>query len=271
VQQITTFPTRITAWEATAAGQKSIEHLMGISFACSRREKELWPRAITTKTMVEGDTLEVQAWRTYSHEKCVSLFEEFKKNGSWPVPTLVVYRTFGLLNDSQFRNDGRVSYFGGEFRDWLVAKDDFRLKSWTAADFELERELFKHEQEAVGELFRAGVPMLAGTDAGNPFCFPGFGLHDELALLVEAGMSPLGALQAATRNAASFMDASDGYGSIAPGKIADLVLLEADPLQDIRNTSKISEVFEAGKEFDRAALDQMLKTAELAAKATPAK
>jgi imidazolonepropionase-like amidohydrolase len=264
-------PTRVTAWEATTAGQKSIEHLMGISFACSSREKDLWPSAATTKTMVEGDTLEVQAWRTYSHEKCKRLFEELKKNHSWPVPTLVVYRTFGLLNDSQFRNDKRVGYFGGEFRDWLVAKDDFRLKSWTVADFNLERELFRHEQEVVGELFRAGVAMLAGTDAGNPFCFPGFSLHDELALLVEAGMSPLGALQAATRNAALFMSTSDRYGSIAPGKIADLVLLDADPLRDIRNTSKISEVFKAGKEFDRAALDQMLKTAKLAAEATLAK
>ena len=264
-------PIRITTWEATAAGQKSIEHLMGIGFACSSREKDLWPNAATTKTMLASDTLEVEAWRTYSHEKCKRLFLEFKKNGSWPVPTLSVYRTFGLLDDSQFRNDRRLSYFSGEFRDWLAAKDDPRLASWTPADFQLERELFRYEEKAVGELFRGGVPMLAGTDTGNPFCFPGFSLHDELALLVEAGMSPLGALQAATRNAALFMDASDRYGSIAVGKMADLVLLDADPLQDIRNTSKISEVFVRGQEFDRTALDQILNTAaELAAKA-PAK
>jgi len=110
--------------------------------------------------------------------------------------------------------------------------------------------------------------MLAGTDVGNPFCFPGFSLHDELALLVESGVSPLGALQMATRNPALFMDTMDKYGSVTPGKIADLVLLDADPLQDIHNTTKISEVFLDGKEFDRKTLDLILKNAEQEATAS---
>jgi cytosine/adenosine deaminase-related metal-dependent hydrolase len=99
---------------------------------------------------------------------------------------------------------------------------------------------------------------------GNEFCFPGFSLHDELTLLVESGLTPLAALQSATRNPAIFMDATDRYGSVAKGKIADLVLLDADPLQEIHNTTKIREVFLAGKEFDRAALDKILKDAETA-------
>ena len=111
--------------------------------------------------------------------------------------------------------------------------------------------------------------MLVGTDTGNPYCFPGFSLHDELALLVEAGVTPLGALQAATRNAAIFMDASDKYGSVTSGKVADLLLLDADPLNDIHNTTKILEVFLGGKEFNRAALDDMLRRAEAAAKTVP--
>ena len=162
--------------------------------------------------------------------------------------------------------------FSGEVRGWLIAKDDFRLKELTDADFAVSRNLFAYDQKLVGEMFRAGVPMLAGTDAGNPYCFPGFSLHDELALLAESGVSPLGALQAATRSAAVFMDASyDKYGSVTPGKIADLVLLGADPLADIHNTTKIVEVFLAGKEFDRVALDQMLRTAEASAKGASAK
>ncbi len=74
--------------------------------------------------------------------------------------------------------------------------------------------------------------MLAGTDNGNPFCLPGFSLHDELALMVESGVTPVGALQAATRNAAVFMEASDKYGFVGRGKVADLVLLNADPIKD---------------------------------------
>ena len=107
--------------------------------------------------------------------------------------------------------------------------------------------------------------MLAGKDTPNPFCFPGFGLHDELALMVESGVTPLGALQAATRNPPLFLDAADKYGSVAPGKIANLVLLDADPLKDIHHTTKISEAFMAGREFDRSALDLILKNAEQSA------
>src|SRR5215467_646776 len=136
------------------------------------------------------------------------------------------------------------------------------MKELSASDFAVIRETFIAEEKVTGELFRAGVPMLAGTDVGNAFCFPGFSLHDELALLVESGLTPLAALQAATRNPAIFMDATDRYGSVAKGKIADLVLLDADPLQNIHNTRKISEVFLDGKEFNRTALDEILETAE---------
>jgi Amidohydrolase family len=117
-------------------------------------------------------------------------------------------------------------------------------------------------------MFRAGVPILAGTDSGNPFCFPGFSLHDELALLVESGLTPLAALQAATRNAAIFMNAADRYGTVSKGKIADLVLLDANPVQDIHNTTKIAEVFLNGTEFDRKALDGILRAAETTAMAS---
>jgi len=208
-----------------------------------------------------------EAARTYSPEKCDRLFTRLKANGNWQAPTLTVARSFSLLTDPQFRQDSRLNYFGGEYRDWLTAtaKGDTRLKSWTTADFAIQRELFQFDEKMVGAMFRSGVPLLSGMDAGNPYCFPGFSLHDELALLVESGLTPLAALQSATSNAAVFMNATDSYGSIAPGKIADLVLLDADPLQDIHNTSKIRAVFLAGKEFDRAALDSILRGAEAAA------
>lgn len=152
-------------------------------------------------------------------------------------------------------------------RTWLARNYVAERSTFDASDLAIERDLLRYRKQLVGTMFRAGVPMLAGTDTPNAFCFPGFGLHDELALMVESGVSPLGALQAATRNPAIFMDATDRYGSVAPGKIADLVLLDSDPLKDIHNTTKISEVFLAGKEFDRAALDKMLRNAEAAAKA----
>jgi imidazolonepropionase-like amidohydrolase len=121
---------------------------------------------------------------------------------------------------------------------------------------------FEESVKLVGRMHRAGVSILAGTDSMNPQCFPGFGIHDELALLVDAGLSPLAALQAATRNAARFIGQEDRRGTIEAGKIADLVLLNKDPLTDIHNSRSIDAVVLGGKLMPRAALDAMLAQAQ---------
>ena len=110
-----------------------------------------------------------------------------------------------------------------------------------------------------------GVRFLSGTDSPSyPGTIAGFDLHDELQLLVRAGFTPAEALKSATCDAAEFMGKQNDFGSVTPGKMADLVLLNANPLTDIRNTTSISAVFLMGEEFDRSALDAMLKKAEAA-------
>jgi imidazolonepropionase-like amidohydrolase len=119
----------------------------------------------------------------------------------------------------------------------------------------------------VGAMHHSGVPFMAGTDtAPGVYIMPGFSLHDELANFVEAGFTPMEALQTATSNPAKFLEMENTLGSVEPGKIADLVLLSQSPLKDIRNTRTISMVVANGRIFDRAALDQILTTVELAAK-----
>jgi hypothetical protein len=257
-------PFAISAWEASASGQKSIEHVHAVPLACSTREAELRARLVATQenSWKLWNPIYIEAYESYSDAKCQRLFAEFRKQGTWSVPTLVVYRSTAMSSDPQFRNDDRLRYFGGQMRTWLSKNAVMERKNFEPSDFALERELLNRRKWLVGTLFRAGVPMLAGTDTPNPFCFPGFGLHDELALMVDSGVTPLGALQAATLNPARFLDATDKYGSVAPGKIADLVLLDADPLKNIHNTTKISGVFLSGRYFDRAALDKLLKDAE---------
>ncbi|CAN5624549.1 hypothetical protein BH20VER1_BH20VER1_17960 [soil metagenome] len=110
----------------------------------------------------------------------------------------------------------------------------------------------------VGAMRRAGVTILAGTDPPTRDVFPGFSLHDELALLVEAGLTPMEALQAATKNAAEALGAARDYGTVEKGKLADLVLLDANPLTDISNTTKIAAVIRRGAIFEKKALDEML-------------
>ena len=103
-----------------------------------------------------------------------------------------------------------------------------------------------------------GVRILAGTDTPYPYCVPGFALHEELALLVEAGLSPAAALRTATWNPAEFLHVSQDFGSLEPGKVADIVMLDANPLITIANTTRIHAVIRRGHLIDAAALHAML-------------
>jgi imidazolonepropionase-like amidohydrolase len=204
----------------------------------------------------------VEAIRSFDSARCQGLFAQFRRNSTWQVPTLTVHRAMGYMNDSHFTSDPRVAYMSGDVRRRWDPANDFRFRRWRPQDFELHRQLFKADEQMVGIMFRAGVPLLAGTDVMNPYCLPGFSLHDELALLVESGLTPLAALQAATLRPAEFLGRTSELGSVAPGKRADLVLLSADPLADIHNTTQIQAVWLRGKYFDRAALDQLLANAK---------
>jgi imidazolonepropionase-like amidohydrolase len=129
----------------------------------------------------------------------------------------------------------------------------------------LRQEYFADNLQMVGAMHRAGVPFMAGTDtAPGIYIMPGFSLHDELANFVEAGFTPMESLQTATSNPARFLGMEASLGSVKPGKVADMVLLSANPLEDIRNTRKISIVVANGQVLDRAALNQILIHVEAA-------
>ena len=203
---------------------------------------------------------------TFSPEKAAALFARLKQNHTWQCPTFTVLRSGAFINDPNFRNDPRLKYMPRQLRVQWDPSTDFRFKGRTAEDFDLSRLVYKKLIEVVGMMNRARVEFLAGTDVSNPYCFPGFSLHDELALLVDVGLSPMEALQAATLNPARFLGKEKALGTIEKDKIADLVLLEANPLEDIRNTTKINSVVLNGRLLERKALDQLLTEVEAAAK-----
>jgi Amidohydrolase family len=262
-------PHAVSAREAAAARQRSIEHLTGVALACSTREEELRPQllaAVAARSLADQNACYQAAYESFSEEKCLRLFSEFKRHGTWQVPTLSTWESYSRLDDRRALEDPRLRYFSGAFRFMLdgriflvheIEKSHAPIGEVAAA---AAREL-AFDQQLVGRMFRAGVPLLAGTDAGAFLSFPGFSLHDELAHLVRAGVSPLGALQAATRNPAIYMEATGDYGAVSAGKMADLVLLDADPIEDIRNTARISTVLFGGRLYDRPALDRFLETA----------
>jgi hypothetical protein len=254
-------PYGVRASEASDAGQRSIEHLDGIAIACSGREQSII-KELRPLHYLEKMNLVVEAIRSYDSTRCLALFAQFRRNGTWQVPTLTVHRGMAFLNDRYFTSDPRLAYMSGDVHRRWQPENDFRFRRWTPAEFELHRGLLNADKQLVGIMFRAGVPLLAGTDAMNPFCFPGFSLHDELRLLVESGLTPLAAVQSATLRPAEFLGRTEELGLISPGKRADLVLLSADPLADIHNTTRIQAVWLHGKYFDRADLDRLLENAK---------
>jgi imidazolonepropionase-like amidohydrolase len=261
-------PGSVTPAEASDAGQKSIEHLTGILQACSSKEDQI--RKETEAASKSGERLPVSAAIKYQlaavdsfdGKKAGELYARFVKNGTWMAPTLTVLRAIAYVGDSDFRSDTRLSYVPGYLKSGMWGADPFGLKSRTADDNAGAKHVFQKSLEIVGAMRRAGVQIIAGTDTPNPFVFPGFSLHDELGLLVKAGLTPMDALQAATRNAAVYLGMLDTVGTVEKGKLADLVLLDADPLVDIANTKKINAVVVGGRLVNRAALDEMLSKVE---------
>jgi imidazolonepropionase-like amidohydrolase len=251
-------PDKVRATEASNAGQKSIEHLTGVFEGCSTVEEELMA---APRGPGRGKFLS-----TYDPQRAKALIALFVKNQTWQVPTLYWERGEWLIEQTSSGPDSLEKYApqAWRVRAWPMFTKGIE-KDWSSDPFADREKFFQAELKMVGEMNRAGVPILAGTDtAAGVRVYPGFSLHEELELLVQAGLTPLEALQAATRNAGKYLNLSD-TGTIEKGKRADLVLLDADPLKDIRNTRKIQSVVLAGRYFSRADLDRLLAGVEKAA------
>jgi imidazolonepropionase-like amidohydrolase len=251
-------PDRVRLEETIAAGQKSIEHLMGIFEACSGQEDKFISGQGNLKLMLSS----------HDEQKCDALIALLAKSQTWQVPTLVWQRGGTFLDQRDLKHQPLDKYVPAYWRDvtWRRFTDEM-MPDLLKDPLALRQEYFARNIQMVGTMRRAGVPFMAGTDtAPGVYIMPGFSLHDELANFVEAGFTPMEALQVATSNPAKFLDAENSFGSIGPGKTADLVLLYANPLDDIRNTQKIAAVIANGRLFDRTALDQILKQVEISAK-----
>jgi Amidohydrolase family len=175
---------------------------------------------------------------------CDSIIPVLREHGVWQTPTLLP-RWVRAHMDSVELADPRLAALPYVVRDYWMAEHAQTLRRRTAADWPRLRAEHEEERWLALHLHRAGLSLLAGSDAGTSFSHPGSGLHDELEMLVDAGLTPLEALQAATRNAARAL-AADSLGTLEVGKMADVVLLAADPLADIRNTRRVVAVVIGG-------------------------
>jgi imidazolonepropionase-like amidohydrolase len=187
---------------------------------------------------------------------------------TWQAPTLAWQRGGEFLDQRDLKHQPLDKYVPAYWRDvtWRRFTDEM-MPDLLKDPLALRQDYFARNLKIVGAMHHAGVPFLAGTDsAPGVYIMPGFSLHDELANFVEAGFTPMESLQTATSNAAKFFGMEASLGSVGSGKMADLVLLNANPLEDIRNTRKISAVWTHGRLFDRAALDGILLQVQAAVK-----
>lgn len=258
-------PYSVSAAEASDAGQKSIEHLTGILLACSTKETDLRKRFVESSEQPyhfgEFMQSEYVPLESYSNDKATALFAHFARNKTYQVPTFAVLLAMGDGYEVN-RQAMEFKYLPTSMRTFWSQMTARMPESTTPADIAGYKLVAEKSFELVRQMQRAGVPILAGTDTPNPGVYPGFSLHDELALMVKAGLTPRQALATATVNPAHYFGKEKEFGTIEVGKFADLVLLEANPLTDIQNTRKISAVLANGQFLDKEMLQKMLKDIE---------
>jgi imidazolonepropionase-like amidohydrolase len=267
-------PLSMTAEEVIASGQRSIEHispaLVGdglLLIACSSKSNQL----VTELRAIERDrgkaaaeaiadreaTLRRQIVETYDPSKARALGRSMRSRQLWIVPTLIWSASLRPLTRAHDGRELPLELVPVALRTrWQAWRRQF-IERQTDESFSAATALAATAARAVRDLHQGGARILAGTDAFDAFVLPGHSLHQEMRLLVEAGFSPLEALQAATRNPAEYRGQLTTEGTIAVGKRADLVLLDADPLTDIANASRVSATIVGGRLHSREDLDTL--------------
>lgn len=266
-------PLSITAEEASNLQQKSIEHLGNIFEGASTISAQLLqeesssapvtdPSEFPRRIALRGERM----LNTYDEKKAQAMFAVFVRNKTWQVPTLEFKWAQTFFDDLLQKVDDRLKYVPESEKQWWRPDKNFFARYRTPGYIVYRKRLFQKELKLVRDMHRAGVSFMTGTDLSGAYVFAGFSVHHEMELLVQAGFTPMEALQAATRNPAQFLGEENSAGTVEVGKFADLVILDADPLRDIRNTLRISAVVREGRYLDKSALQRLLSAAEASAK-----
>lgn len=253
-------PFSLTMDEVSAAGLGSVEHMTYLLKAGSSRDKEVSEKVAAGK-LTNRVALPILT-QSFNEKVAIGVYQRMAKNSTIVVPTLSISKSTSFLDQDNHQTDDYLKYIGRGLKktyEWRIT----RAAQDSPEAIEERHQVYYKLTSLVPLLHKAGVTIMAGTDAGflNSYVYPGLGLHQELSYYVQAGLTPLQALQSAILPGPKFLQKPD-YGSIAAGKMADILLLNENPLERIEATQNINTVILKGKVFDRKALDSLLSDVE---------
>jgi imidazolonepropionase-like amidohydrolase len=254
-------PFALTIQQAADAGLSSIEHIDYLIKAGSPREAEIGA-AYAAGKISYGDASDAFT-DSFDARYAAGVYRRLAKTGISVTPTLNMGRILAYLDKEDHSSDPGLAYMGPGLRktyDWRIE----RAAKSTPAQVAERHKKYELSVRVLPMLVKAGIPILAGTDAGylNSFNYPGWGLHDELELYEAAGLTPRQVLESAVLTGPRFLGHADRYGSVSPGKVADMLILDANPLRSIKAARAIHAVVLKGRLLDRTALDAMLAEAK---------
>lgn len=261
-------PFRVTPEEAADAGQRTVEHPEALAAGCSTAAdiaREQFDRVLSEYDTLPDDEKFLAQFRYYralydswDPAACTSTIAAYRRHGVALAADLIAYHH--VVHAEQILSDTVDMRLVPQAirRNWEAGLDSETIRTFQS----ILRPIVPLQAEQVRLFNEAGGILLAATDVGVPMQVPGVGLHENLALLVDAGLTPLEALRTATLNPARALGLADSLGTVEPGKLADLVLLEANPLADIANTRRIRVVVADGRLFRRDDLDRLLAGVE---------
>jgi imidazolonepropionase-like amidohydrolase len=232
------------ALNAAKAGISSIEHMSGVAESASKDPSALF--AAHYRGFFTGWTAAERSWADLDSVALERVAVGLAGRKVAIIPTLVLHETLSRLDDSSVLRDPALAAVPATQQQQWDVQGFVARAGWTAADFAAFRRSRANQDLFLRLFAAAGGRIAAGTDASNQLLVPGYSEHREMELLVHAGFSAREALRAATRNGAVLLGA-DSLGLIAPGKVADLVVLTKNPLEDIRNTRAIQSVMLRGR------------------------
>lgn len=260
-------PYQVTNIEAVEAGQKTIEHLLQLDRELADPDKVSELRKQMPSDLSRGAQFKYLRGvfeQAYSEKLASDFFALLKKHGTWVTPTLNVVIRNASFDATDKTMQARAAYEPAYIREWWNPELNVHLKGTAPEVNEGQLITFRIYQRIVRGMKAAGIPMLVGSDmGGNPHCFSGWGVHDEMALLVESGLTPMEVIVAATSNPCKSLGIDKQVGTISTNKLADLVILRANPLENIHNTESIDGVVKNGSYLSRADLDRILQKAKV--------